>query len=413
MDIVEQGPELEHTTGSIDIILPGATIVEVPDPQPCLDQPVLLHANTSLILSFNTPQMATDLSGRVLWYYHDTNSDTANFKTLTRPISGGNMLYQIRDFTGQYFLREIDLAGNILKETTKSRINEQLVTMGQDTITSIHHEAIRFPNGQTLILGDVERLMPGVQDPEIDDILGDMIIALNQNWQVIWTWNSFDHLDARRKALLEDTCSVDGLCADIELAEIANDWTHSNTIDYSPLDGNLILSIRHQSWVIKIDYQDGAGSGGIIWRLGHEGDFSIEPDDPSLWFSYQHDARYIGENQILLYDNGNERCTSEEGSYIEGCYSRGQVLNIDESAFQVSLAFNFDLGNYSAALGASQKLSNGNFHFTSGFQPVEISWEDGFGTSDEFLPDGSKTYSIETSSWVYRSYRLESLYTSP
>ncbi len=42
-------------------------------------------------------------------------------------------------------------------------------------------------------------------------------------------------------------------------------------------DGNLIISIRHQNWLVKIDYNNGAGAGDILWHLGYQGDFaSIE-----------------------------------------------------------------------------------------------------------------------------------------
>ena len=49
-------------------------------------------------------------------------------------------------------------------------------------------------------------------------------------------------------------------------------------------DGNLLYSARHQDWLIKIDYANGAGSGRVIWRLGKDGDFTMRSDDPSPWF---------------------------------------------------------------------------------------------------------------------------------
>lgn len=69
------------------------------------------------------------------------------------------------------------------------------------------------------------------------------------------------------------------------------DWTHSNALVYSPSDGNLLLSVRHQSWVLKIDYNNGAGTGNLLWRLGYQGDFALTQNgvpsfDPSDWFSF-------------------------------------------------------------------------------------------------------------------------------
>ena len=36
-----------------------------------------------------------------------------------------------------------------------------------------------------------------------------------------------------------------------------------------------LLSMRHQDWVVKIDYRNGGGNGDILWRMGVDGDFQI------------------------------------------------------------------------------------------------------------------------------------------
>jgi hypothetical protein len=59
------------------------------------------------------------------------------------------------------------------------------------------------------------------------------------------------------------------------------------------------------------------------------------------------------------------------------------------------------------ALGAGQRLSNGNYVFTSGFQgqPPNI-----FGQSIEVRPDGSKAYVLQVNQMEYRSFRMGTLY---
>ena len=84
----------------------------------------------------------------------------------------------------QQFLREIDLAGNTLLETTSGAVNEQLVALGAQPVTSLHHEARRLANGNILVLGSLERMTPGVQGGA--DVLGDAVIVLNPNLQVVW-----------------------------------------------------------------------------------------------------------------------------------------------------------------------------------------------------------------------------------
>ena len=152
-------------------------------------------------------------------------------------------------------------------------------------------------------------------------------------------------------------------CPQPTLAPIANDWLHSNSLAYTT-DGHLIMSIRHQDWVIKINYANGTGNGNVIWRLGKDGDFSINSSDPYPWFSHQHDAEYeLGGNEILsIYDNGNIRKIA-----FPAANSRGQVYKIDEVNRRATHELNADLGVYSFAVGAAQRLLNGNYHFTNGF----------------------------------------------
>jgi hypothetical protein len=306
-------------------------------------------------------------------------------------------------------LLEIDLAGNTLRETNVLRVNQQLAERAQPPITGFHHEAMRLANGHTLAMAYVERIFTNVQGVSGEvDILGNMLIDLDENWQVAWTWNAFDHLDINRAAVLGEVCGGVGSrtgCPLLTLAPTAHDWLHTNAIAYSPLDGNLLLSVRHQDWIIKIAYSDGAGNGHVIWRLGPQGDFTIGgSSDPSPWFSHPHDLVYDG-SRLVLFDNGNTRCKNAGPS----CHSRGQVLELHEGLRHATLRLNADLGTYSSALGAAHILANGNYHFTSGFFLAPRA----FGQSVEVLPNGALNYVLETRAPVYRSYRVRSLYEAP
>jgi hypothetical protein len=173
-------------------------------------------------------------------------------------------------------------------------------------------------------------------------------------------------------------------------------------VAWSPADGNLILSLRHQDWVIKIDYRNGAGDGHVIWRLGQGGDFTVNSTDPNPWFSHQHDVHYIDDSTMILFDNGNTRRASDPTAD-----SRGQVWKLDEKTMTATLVFNADLGNYSPAVGAAQTLSNGNYSFTSGWQGQAPNL---FGQTIEVRPDGSKDYVLEINHTEFRSYRMRTLY---
>jgi arylsulfate sulfotransferase len=65
-----------------------------------------------------------------------------------------------------------------------------------------------------------------------------------------------------------------GTCP-ITLATVAQDWLHANSLWYDPADGNLVISLRNQDWIVKVAYQNGAGNGSVVWRLGNQGDFTM------------------------------------------------------------------------------------------------------------------------------------------
>jgi arylsulfate sulfotransferase len=388
------GPQLPFRTGTpagplatASIQVPASTTTE-------LRQPVVLQASIG-----NAPYAyptATDLTGSVIWYYPLVQA------TLTRPLLGGNMLILARDGYNGRLLREIDLAGNVVRETSTDEVSRQLVALGHDPIGAFHHEAIRLTNGHTLAIASVERILVDEQGPGPVHVYGEMIVDLDANLQVAWAWNAFDHLDTTRAALLGETCTYEGPgCPALFLGPLAKDWLHANSIGYVADDGNLIMSLRHQDWVIKIDYQNGAGSGAVLWKAGPGGDFTLSSGDPWPWFSHQHDAKLAG-GHLLVYDNGNTR-VQETGSGN----SRGQAYTLDETAMTATLDLNLDLGAYLSALGSAQGLLNGSFHFDSGFNGPPTA---PYGDAVEVRPDGTVTFVSRLNTFVYRSFRMSDLY---
>jgi hypothetical protein len=195
----------------------------------------------------------------------------------------------------------------------------------------------------------------------------------------------------------------------LQLASIANDWTHSNAITYSPTDKDLLVSSRHQDWIYKIDYQNGTGTGNIVWKLGNQGDFTLTDATGTggtfPYFSHQHGIEVSGGgNTILTFDDGNTRCATAP----QPCDSRGQQYMINASTKAATLSLNQDMGNFSFALGWAQTLRNGDFSWTSGAQGGNPAT--GFGQDEEFAPNGTKTFVIQKSNFTYRAYRMLSLY---
>jgi len=398
---------LLFTTGSLpsNLVFPTFTERQPPGPGSDLDQDLIFHqdarspGNTAALV-------ATDLQGQVVWYYDYSRSGftlTYPFQTL---VPGGTVLLQGVDRyswlpTARNVLREIDLAGDPVRETNLDAVNAQLTAMGHDVIYSFTHDAQRLPNGATVVLGLTERTVDINGTPT--NYVGTMIVVLDEDFHVTWVWDAFDHLDVNRGPVLGEVLQPGGPEPTGAVPNLpAVDWLHSNAVSWSPEDGNLILSVRHQDWVLKIDYRNGEGDGHVIWRLGKDGDFTVNSTDPNPWFSHQHNAHYIDDSTLILFDNGNSRRASDPTAD-----SRGQVWKLDEQTMTATLVVNVDLGNYSDSQGAAQRLSNGDYSFTSGRQGQAPNF---FGQSIEVRPDGSKAYVLEVNRTEYRSYRMRTLY---
>ncbi len=381
-------------TGSVSIRLPKFTLKSNQQGSLSVGNETILWGFLGSSGANAAPLLATDLSGGLVWYYNETQP-----VLLCRTTPAGSLLLLVAMDSSAAFtiLREIDVAGNTLRETTSTRLSEQLVARGEQPIYYFSHEAIRLPGDFTAVLGTIARQEPGgVQGPGSKLVEGDAIVVLDANFQVVWSWNAFAHLDVARAAVDEDAGPL------YPNGPLANDWTHANSIEYLPSDGNLLLSMRSQDWVVKLDYRDGKGSGGVLWRLGKDGDFSIASSDPWPWFSHQHDANseLVGNGLFSVFDNGNTRRALNPNAH-----SRGQVLQLDEVGRKAALLLNADLGVYSQALGTAQHLINGNHSFLAGLVTPDDRSE-----LVEVDPKGDEVYRISADLPCYRAIRLPDMY---
>jgi arylsulfate sulfotransferase len=393
------GPAAQFTTGAIPFTAPAAAPISTPVPA---SGGILLHGIV------NDRTIATDLNGNVIWY------GPQGLTFLTRAQAGGSILSIFengsQDESHQFF-REFDLAGVTIAETNAARVNEQLAALGRHPITSFHHEAIRLSNGDYLVLAGSERILRDVQGAGDVDVLGDTILVLDGDLRVKWFWDAFDYLDTRRAAVLGETCAYPATvaCSAFHLAKSANDWLHGNSLQVTP-DGDILYSVRHMDWVIKVDYRNGAGTGRILWRLGAGGDFRITGGGEHPWFSHQHDPNFLADNTTLaVFDNGNTRIARNPGETT----SRGQMLRIDEKAMTATVLMNADLKQNSPALGTAEVLDNGHYHFDAGFIPDAANPATRYTQALETDSAGNLVWGMQIAAQEYRSFRMKDLYTPP
>ncbi len=392
-------PQLSVTTSSAAIQAPQISVLTAP--APASGGGILLHDVV------NTNGFATDLSGNLVWYVPFA------LTLMTNVVPGGTFLGMIEDGTqdsSHQILREFDLTGATVAETNAARVTQQLAARGMHSINCFHHDAIKISGGNYLVMAGEERILSGVQGPGPVDILGDMILVLDPNLQVLWAWDAFDHLDPHRAAILGETCTFPGTpsCTVFYLATTANDWLHGNALQLLP-DGSILYSSRHQDWVMKIDYNSGAGTGNILWRMGVDGDFQIQSSDPYPWFSHQHDPNFLADGQTLLvFDNGNTRISENPGEF-----SRAQVYHIDQQSLVATPVINTDLGVNSSALGTAELLPDGNYHFDAGFMPDPANPANLITQLYELDSTGNIFWTMRVYAEEYRNFQMNDLYTPP
>src|SRR5262249_20282991 len=212
------------------------------------------------------------------------------------------------------------------------------------------HEIRLLPSGDVAVLAYIQRTVDVNGTPT--DYMDNMVVVLDRDFQVTWAWDPFDYLDVHRGPTLPEFADDPENPPAVVPNPKAIDWTHPNAVSFSPADGNLVLSLRNQDWVIKIDYRNGAGDGHVVWRLRKDGVIALTAAGPDAWFSHQHDAHYIDDQTLSLFDNGNLRQATDPNAH-----SRGQVWTLDETSMTATPVLNADLGNYSYRLGAAERLS--------------------------------------------------------
>ena len=403
--------DMDHTftTGTPPTgTLPSVTATTTPGMTP--QSGVELLDLISFTASGKNDVAITDLSGNILWTYNpgsavQAGSDLGPVKLLPNghilanfafPFAGGLALNSV--------IQEIDLAGNIIWQMTSAQLNAALAAATcaecNVTILGTHHDFAILPNGHLILLADTQQVINGVT------VTGDVVIDLDQNHNPVWAWNEFNHLDINRQPYMYP------------------DWTHTNAVLYSPSDGDLIISIRHQNWVIKIDYDNGAGSGDILWHLGYQGDFTLLNADGSAdtnpfdWFYAQHGPSFVttntsGKFSLVLYDNGDDRGVSVIAGGTCGvtgqpaCYSTVPLLQLDETGMTATLSFHPTTPDYSYFGGNAEVLKNGDVEYD----------ECASGGNNGTIYEVTQTSSPQTvwkmqvaGQYAYRGMRIPSLY---
>jgi arylsulfate sulfotransferase len=344
---------------------------------------------------------AFDLNGNLIWFDDLQDGTRLDSAFPIKLLPSGNFLMVV--FGGFNGVREINLAGETVFQFSAEDVQVALSQAGMpNNVSTFHHDILPLPNGHLILLATSTQTftdLPGLPSPT--NILGDSIVDLDENRKPVWFWSTFDHLDINRRPL--------GF----------PDWTHSNALIYSPDDGNLILSMRNQDWVIKIDYRDGRGGGNILWRMGPGGDFVIPGGSPADFNYAQHYPVLIGTRKsgvfpLMMFDNGNGRIVDALGTQCgapgaPACYSRPVIFQLDETSKTAQILWQYKLPIFSGCCGSINVLENGNAEYDIAL----VSTAPFTSRIQEVTQDSAPQLVWQmdlTGQLAYRAFRIPSLY---
>lgn len=279
--------------------------------------------------------IALDAQGRVCWR-HQLPRRVAGIQRL----QSGNLFYHNADSHSS----EIDMLGRVQAQWfARDRPAGPAPGAIPIPVQTLHHQPHQMPNGNFLALSGNARLAKDWYTSEFDPdapradkwIVGDRILEFTREGEIVWSWDAFDHLDINRIGYnaLEAYWHVRGFPEH-------GDWTHGNGVCYDERDDSVIVSLRLQDALFKIDRK----SGQIKWILGDHSDWSPELQAKLLtpqgegfrWPWHGHNPRVTSDGTIVMFDNGilGARPFTPPKAPHE-TFSRGVEYLVDEDAMTV------------------------------------------------------------------------------
>lgn len=319
--------------------------------------------------------IAVDGDGEVVWYHRMPHQlldvDVTSRGTFIVTASETNIV-------------EVDLLGRTVKDWAG-----RIATEGRGTdvqgrplvseesqpveIDSAHHEVTELPNGNTLTLStelleiseaDAARLCP---DNPGTNLIGDVVVELDPDGEVVQEWRLSDVYDPVERPGAELCLPQLPIAPPMWFypeADDVRDWTHANAVALDEERNELLVSLRHLDAVVAIRYQDDddGPAGELLWELGRDGTFELAPGGEHL--AHQHAVELVGDDQLLVYDNGNYKGPPP--------YSRAVLYRLDRAAGTAEQVYEHrdvtpeGTPMFTAFLGDVDLLDNGNVLLTHG-----------------------------------------------
>ena len=275
-----------------------------------------------------------DHDNEVVWYYQ-----TDSFIEGVDRLENGNLIFHRWDL----HTFEIDMLGNTINQWYAARRPQGPLegAVAIDT-AGLHHQPEELPNGNFLIFtastAEIDNYYTDHFDldapRETATIVGDGVAEMDrETGELLWQWSAFDRLDPMRigYGVTDDYWALRGF-------EGALDWTHGNGASYDERDDSVVISLRYQDALIKVDRK----SGDIKWIIGEPTDWGdledkvLKPVNLARWPYHGHNPRITPEGTIVFFDNGTWGSRPPNTPVPpEKNFSRAVEYRVDEVAMTV------------------------------------------------------------------------------
>ena len=341
-----------------------------------LDEQVFYYSNfsTSKGEEIKGPYYITKFNsdGDIIYYKKDSEYQLLNFEK-----------FDTGDFSGYYYFQEkegiepressyqfgeyVIMDDNFSVVDRVVPVNTEKYT--KDPQTAESHDFLVVEKGHYYIL-DYIRDENGDDIPTIS-----MYIQEVKDGEVLWEWHSDDN-DRYRSIARDESKAHCYPCSFL-------DNIHTNSMNIDPSDGNLILSNRNTSEIVKINTH----SGEVMWVLGGENNqFDLGGLDAP---KYQHDA-VIHDDGTLTYFNNNHR----DKSY-------GVKIQLNQEEKKVESYQKYELGNQRGfATGSMTALEDGSVAVGWGLLKTKPM------ISTLFKEDGTPVQNIVSTDGNLETYRV-------
>jgi hypothetical protein len=317
--------------------------------------------------------MIFDSAGNLVWFRPSpAGKDAADFGT--QLYHGKNQLtwWQGKTITFGYGLGEDVVADANYRTISVVRAGNGLMADEHEFLITAHGSAY------VLAYSPVALNLSAAGGPANGIALDGVIQQVDiHTGLVMWEWHSLDHV-----AITESYSKPPPPTA----TNGVFDYFHINSLDIGP-HGDLLISARN-TWAL---YNINARSGALLWRLaGKRSSFTL---GPNVQFAYQHDARWLDNGDISLFD--------DEGGPPVKPPSRGEIIELDPKTNTATLVQQLVRSSgplLTFSQGNSQTLPGGGWM---------IGWG-GLPNMTEFDSHGQVVYDAQlpTGEFSYRSYRL-------